>query len=186
MAKSRLLMGSIAASVVLGAIFAGGPYLTLHGLQSAARAGDAQAISKYVDFDRVRTNTKVRLRSSIERSVPSGLSSLGMIGAAVAGTAMDPLVDSVISPQTIASWLKDAPAPAAAGTSSAPSRELETETHFVSLSEFTASVKNGNTAVELVLSREYLRWRVTDVRFDLSLEELLARFNLPALGTQKR
>ncbi|MBN1611570.1 MAG: DUF2939 domain-containing protein [Polyangiaceae bacterium] len=180
MAKSRLVVVCLAACVLTGAVLLAGPYVALHQLQSAASTGDVQALSELVDFDQVRTNTKIRLRSSIEQRVPAGLSGLAMVGAAVAGAALDPLVDSVISPQTVAGWVKEPPS-SLRGTPT-KGQGVETKTHFVSFSQFVASVNNGGAQMDLVLTRNYLRWRLTDVRFDLSLDKLMSQLGLPALG----
>jgi hypothetical protein len=180
MAKSGLVVVGLAACAVVGGLLLAGPYVALNQLRNAASKGDVQALSELVDFDQVRTNTKIRLRSSIEQRVPPGLSGLAMVGAAVAGAALDPLVDTVITPQTIAGWVKEPPAPLR-GTPT-KGQAVETKTHFVSLSQFEASVNNGGTRVDLVLTRDYLRWRLTDVRFDLSLDQLMSQLGLPALG----
>ena len=103
-----------------------------------------------------------------------------MVGAAVAGAALDPLVDSVITPQTVANWVKEPPASPQGSQTRSPG--VETKTHFVSLSQFEASVNSGTTRVELVFTRNYLRWRLSDIRFDLSLDKLMAELALPALG----
>ena len=178
MAKSGLLVVGVVACLGVGGLFLAGPYVALYQLQSAASQGDAQALSELVDFDQVRAHTKIRLRTEIERRVPAGFSGLARVGAAVAGAALDPLVDSVVTPQTIASWVRESPG----GETKGSSPGSETETHFVSLSQFEASINNGETRLQLVFTRKVLRWRLSDIRFDLPFDALMSQLGLPALG----
>jgi hypothetical protein len=180
MAKSGLLVVGVVACLVVGGLFLAGPYVALYQLRSAANQDDAQALSELVDFDQVRTHTKIRLRTNIERRVPAGFSGLARVGAAVAGAALDPLVDSVITPQTIASWVKESPSSPPGSQTKA--QRVETKTHFVSLSQFEASVNNGAANVDLVFTRNVLRWRLSDIRFDLPLDKLMSQLGLPPLG----
>jgi hypothetical protein len=179
MAKSGLFVVGVGVCVAVGGLFLAGPYVALYQLRSAASQGDAQALSELVDFDQVRTHTKIRLRTNIERRVPAGLSGFARVGAAVAGAALDPLVDSVITPQTIASWVKESPT---GGETKGPGPGSETETRFVSLSQFEASINGGEPQVELVFTRNGLRWRLSDVRVDLPFDQLMSQLGLPALG----
>lgn len=175
MARSRLFFGSVAVCGLLCGLFFAGPYIALHQIRGAANSGDADALSQYVDLDRVRTNTKIRLRASVEKAIASRHSGFALVGAAIAGTALDPMVDSVVSPQTISSWVKQTPSGGRGG-------EPKTATRFLSLSEFSATVGEGKGAVELVLTRNYLRWRLTDVRLDLSLDQLMSQLKQSVLG----
>ena len=151
-----LLVGDGEGAAVMAGLSTANPYMTLYQLRHAAEKGDSDALTELVDFDRVRTNLKMRVRNAMVDQVPGTKTGLGIVGAALAGTLFDPMVDSMVSPQTIGSWVQGV-SPALGQEETSPSSN--TETRFRSWSEMTTTITHGNESLELVLTRDIIRWR---------------------------
>lgn len=82
------------------------PHLAMNRLQAAARAGDHQALARLVDFPAVRASVKQEVREAVSGELGSERSPLASLGAALAGMVVEPLVDSFVTPEGIASAVR--------------------------------------------------------------------------------
>jgi hypothetical protein len=82
------------------------PHLAVKRMQDAARAGDHQALAQLVDFPAVRASVKEEVREAVSGELGADRSPLASFGAALAGMVVEPLVDSFVTPEGIASAVR--------------------------------------------------------------------------------
>ncbi|CAN5216072.1 hypothetical protein BH11PSE10_BH11PSE10_14580 [soil metagenome] len=163
--KARVCLFSAAGLAALGLYLT--PYLALHQLRAAARAHDDQAFAALVDFAALRDSLKTGLRAKFIGDEPSPAS---VMGAEVAGALLGPMVDSLITPESLGRVLQGQP-PAQAALPGAPApapEKMETRMGYESPSRFVFSIKpdgSDDDPVELVLHRDGLwGWKLTALR----------------------
>ena len=82
------------------------PHLAAKRLQEAAKAGDHQALAQLVDFPAVRASVKAEVREAVSGELGEERNALASLGAALAGMVVEPLVDSFVTPEGIASAVR--------------------------------------------------------------------------------
>ncbi len=155
------------------------PYLSLKELRTAAADGDAERFSAQVDFEALRQNLKRGVQDQLlgaERDAQGRPSPARAIGAAVAGALLGPMVDTLVTPESLARLMQgQRPAAAATGlggpaAQGGDSPPLETAMRYESLNRFVFSVRPRDAEadeapVELVLHRRgLLQWRLAELR----------------------
>lgn len=162
--------------VLLAAYVAAGPWLAIHGIGKAIEQRDAARLSRYVDFPALRVNLRAQLDDQLVRRAGSDLQSslFGVVALGVAGRLTGAAVDVMVTPAGIAALLqghgvwKRATGDTADGDTwgpPAPARPLQgARGRYESLSRFTATRRlDGGGEVVFVLTRQGLRWRLTDI-----------------------
>lgn len=178
----RWLVGGVLLALVLGLATYGvaGPYLAIHGIRTALAEQDTAKLERYVDFPALRVNLRAQVEDYLARRAGPEVSS-NLFGAAALSIANQVLgrgVDTLVTPMGIAAILQgrstwkravgdtigdDTYAPAV------PAEPLkEAEHRYESLSRFTATVHDADgDPVVFVITRQGLRWRLTDIRLPL-------------------
>jgi hypothetical protein len=98
----RRLMIVLAALAALAAgWWLGSPYWTLHQMKSAAEQGDTARLSTYIDYPAVRENLKGQVRRAILKDASTNEEGKGLaaLGSAIAGALIDPVIDTMVSPE---------------------------------------------------------------------------------------
>jgi hypothetical protein len=165
---------AVTLAVLLVAGFYATPYLALQQMRKAATQRDGEALSRQVDFE--------ALRASVKRGVQQGLigeqrdgqgdpAPARVMGAAVAAALLGPMVDALITPQSLARLLQgQRPAAAVIPGSAAPpaTDELQTRMGYESFNRFVFSLRprgSQEEPVELVLHRDgLLGWKLAELR----------------------
>jgi len=160
------------------AMFAGSPYLAVHEMQAAARVHDAAKLGGYVDFVALRESLKTGLHAKLlgqDRNANGDPTPANAMGAAVAGALLGPMVDALITPDSLARVLQGQ-RPAAAAVHSvtgaqgdaAPAESLETHMGYESLNSFALSIRkkgSDDEPVDLVFHRDGLfGWKLAELR----------------------
>lgn len=168
----------LVASLALAAYVASGPWRTVQGIREAVVAQDARALSRHVDFPALRQSLKAQLRDHLVREAgidaQSGL--FGALALRMAGGLVDAAVETMVTPVGLGAvmegrkvWnnvIRDG-----VGAPPRPATEPlhEPEYRIESLSRVTATVPDEQgRPVEFVLTRQGLRWRLSDVRLPLA------------------
>ena len=158
--------------------FAASPYVAVHEMRAAARVHDAAKLGSYVDFAALRESLKRGVQAKLlgkERSENGDPTPANAMGAAVAAALLGPMVDVLITPESLTRLLQgQRPAKAAAGAvlggqdKPGPSAALDTHFAYESLNRFVFSVKKQDTEdepVDLVFYREGLfDWKLAELR----------------------
>ncbi|AUZ55325.1 hypothetical protein B1L07_09755 [Stenotrophomonas acidaminiphila] len=178
--KKWLLATLALLLVLLAGYVAAGPWLAIHGISEAIAQRDAARLARHVDFPALRINLKAQLDDQLVRRAGSDMQSslLGAMALGVAGRLSGAAVDLMVTPAGVAALLqghgvwKRATGDTADGDTwgpPAPARPLQgARGHYESLSRFTATrqLEDGGRVV-FVLSRQGLRWRLTDITLPL-------------------
>ncbi len=177
MMRARILWGTtlLSLSLLLGASIAS-PWWHVHQMRQAAQARDAAALSEYVDWEQLRANLKFGVQHRLAhqsvnaRGEPSKAASLG---AAVAAALLGPLVDQLITPQSLARILQGQPPETAAipaldlGKTSQTAGQPNIRMAYVGLNRFVCSIQSAGheeEPVHLVLHRQgLLSWKLAEL-----------------------
>lgn len=154
------------------------PYLSLQRMQAAAAAHEGERLAAWIDFPALRANLKVGVhqRLALSRQNAQGQPTpASLMGAAVASALLGPMVDALITPDSLARLLRgQSPAQALLEPQGddKPDAELpkrlETQMRYEGLNRFVFSVRQAGEdedPIDLVLSRQGLfSWRLTELR----------------------
>lgn len=153
-----------AAVLAVGGLYAT-PFVMLHQLRAAARAHDVPALVAFVDFPAVRESLKSGLRAKL---VGGDVTPANVMGAEVAGALLGPMVDVLITPESLGRVLQGQPPAQAPLPVGAVPAQVETRMGYESPSQFVFAIKpqgSDDDPVELVLRREGLwGWKLAGLR----------------------
>ena len=170
--------------VLITAVYLGSPWWTMWNVEQAARAGDAGAVAKVVDFPAVRASLtpqlQAKLQAALDREQVKPHSFLDKLAMFVAPLFVPKAVDTLLTPEGVAYMLKTAEAPewknpiahekaTAAGASTAqPTLDLW-HTGYVGddLDQFHATVANklqpGHMVSVKMLRRGFMTWKIIGI-----------------------
>ena len=172
---------TVIVALVLAAVgvFAGAPYYTAHQIKQAVQSGDAQALARHVDFERVRASLKRQLADGVTRHLPEAARAgvVADLGAMLASRAADAALQAFITPEGVADLLAGRmgnpfgkPQPGAEGPATPPAAEAESRrvsARYVAWDRFQVGLPARDRTLNLLLTREgLLSWKLTDI--DLS------------------
>lgn len=170
---------ALVAALLLGYV-AAGPYLAYSAIRDAVQTKNTAKLARHVDFPVLRRNLKLQLDDYLARRAgPERQASMfGALAVRVASGVAGGAVDTMVTPAGLGALLEGrtvwhrltggggthdvyAPAP--------PANPLrDARYRYRSPSRFTATVPGEDGApVEFVLSRDALRWKLTDIRLPL-------------------
>jgi DUF2939 family protein/zinc ribbon protein len=174
----KLLAIVLVPLIVIAAVFFAMPFITLKQIQAAVKRGDGDALSRHIDFPKVRENIKHQLtirwmQEMGKKSPETGFETAGFaIGMALGGTLMDRLLDTIVSPTGVAKIFEYRKVQIAGqGTTQTNNSVLkgafeDARYMFRGLSEFAVQVPNDEQPepIEYVFSRTWLSWRLTNIK----------------------
>ena len=172
----------VAALIALAAYVAAGPWLTINALRTAVQAQDTARLARHIDFPTLRSNLKAQLDDYVLRQADADVQShpFGAIALRIAGGLTGGAVDVLLTPVGIGAVLEgrilwhrisgagiDRNDRVAHATPPDPLKDARYR--LESASRFTATVTDrSGEPVVFVLSRDGLRWKLTDIRLPLS------------------
>lgn len=186
MSHSGRLAGLVCAVLGLFALaYFGSPYLAVHNLSEAAKAGDRDRLEEMVDFPAVRSSLKSQVSAYMLKAMRDDpdmrnnpFAGLGML---LAPTIIDRAVDAYVTPDAISMMVTTGSRPGrgrgdAEGQSGEP-RRLQVSYAFISPDRFRVDLRRPDDRegkpLGLVLERRgLLTWRL--IRIDLSLGQAMA------------
>ncbi|HZZ93037.1 MAG TPA: DUF2939 domain-containing protein [Usitatibacter sp.] len=119
-AKTALGVGAVVI-VALGAFYVASPWIVLHSMRTAALEGDHRTISDHVDFPPLRENIRGQMTQFMMASMDDPKlkdNPFAGLGTVLARAMVGPMVDAMITPQTLARAISmGALRPAAKGVS---------------------------------------------------------------------
>jgi len=166
------LIGLVLAAA---ALFAGwyfvSPLYALNSLRDAAGSGEEAALEGSVDFPMLRASLKAELRARMAGEIGHVAGGgLGNLGATVAMSMVDPIVEGLVTPQSIATMVRQGDvvrrepasdsAPAATTTS-----EGEWSIERDGFARFTARSKSSDAepGAGLIFERRGLGWKLVGI-----------------------
>jgi hypothetical protein len=167
-----IALGVAVAAFLLGAF--GTPYVTGLQIKRAVDSGDREALSKYIDFPRVRLNLKEQINESLVSGVQDhGAESIGgAFGLALSRILAESAVDLLVTPALVDHMLIDR------------RRAISTaRMGYVAMDTFVMSTDDQ---MRVVLRRQGFAWQITEISLptaDLFSASLRAAF-VPPLDDQ--
>lgn len=166
--------------LLVGGYLVASPYIAVYQIRQAAKARDADALERYIDFPRVRESLKEQINAKVMATAATELADnpFAAFGMAFAGAMVDRLVSAAVTPAGLAEMmkgekpkLKGASQPAGSAPKAPAMREplSDAEMGYQGFSRFVVSVpsKDGSGPVRFILTRSGLSWQVSDVKIPL-------------------
>ncbi len=163
-----LLLVSLLAYALLS------PYLALHQFKTALDNKDTVVLDSRINYPPLRDSLKSQMRNALASKLASrsnGRSeAFASLGMGLAMMVIEPMVDSMVSPQGLAGMMRDNPhaasrSPDKAG-SDAPAKTdpfAGATTHYRSWDQLDVVVPRPEGNISLVFKRDTLRWKLTDI-----------------------
>lgn len=184
----KLVALVIALAVLVGGWWYASPLMALDGLRDAAEAGNKAELEQRVDFPALRSSVKEQLRGALTAAMESegGDNPLGAAGAALGLGLVDGIVDTLVTPEWVATTVtegqrrqaqaeaveerlpaQDGTAPPRKAEEPAPAtqREIEWEIEREGLNSFRVTTQNaaGDTGPTLLFARDGLGWDLVGI-----------------------
>ncbi len=158
------------------------PYLSIHQMRTAARAGDAETFNSHVDYPKLRENIKGQFSSMLGASAPAAASESGLEGAGAAfgrmiGTALvDRMIDGMLRPEFVMLAMKRGKVEGPAATPDEPreqreQREPEWTSERLGLDKMVIRLRDPDSAASqadtgFVFERNgFAQWKLTEIKF---------------------
>lgn len=173
-----MLVPAAAALLVLAAVawFFFTPHLAMRGMRAAVEERDSARLSGYVNFPAVKENLKASFNAKIAAETAREKDNpFAGLGAALAAAFISPLIDALVTPESLAMIMKgDKPEmDKGKGAPRKSPSDVETSMAYEGVNSFVVTIRkkndpNGET-VGLVLNREGLlsSWKLTAIRLPL-------------------
>jgi hypothetical protein len=160
---------------VLGIWFYLTPYQAYSGMTKAAENRDAIALANYVNFPALKESVKANLNAefSAEIARQSAGDPAAALGAAFASALINPMVEALITPDSLTTMVRNGVPPSADATAEAAAPESQTETTkgYEGFNRFVVKVRQQGTTREpvvFVFHREGLvSWKLSAMRLPL-------------------
>lgn len=169
------------AMLALAAYVVAGPWLTIRGIDQAIAERDVPGLARHVDFPTLRVNLKAQLDDAMVRraGIDAQSSMFGALALQAIGGVSNLAVDTMVTPAGVAALLqgrmlwKRASGDTIGGdtwSDTTPDHPLrEAELHYLSTRRVTATVQTeAGTAIVLVLTRDGLHWKLSDIILPLT------------------
>jgi hypothetical protein len=151
------------------------PHLAVSGMKSAAEAKDAAKLSGYVNFPALKESLKASFNAKLASEVTKEKDGnpFAALGAALAAAFINPMIDALVTPESLAMMMKgDKPQPAkkTEQTKSSDS-DPDTSMSYESFDRFVVTVKKKGTTEEplgLVFNRDGMfSWKLSALRLPM-------------------
>lgn len=173
----KIIIGAVIAGIVaLAVALFASPFLTAQNIVRAARAGDAAALERQVDFPAFRASLKSELnaRARLEiRERAKGDRGLAALGMLLAPSLVEGAVDNFVTPQGVAAMVRSGETPKperptpADDTPAAPKGKLHQSWAYRGLNRFAVTLTRDdrpNDELVLILERRGpFSWKLAGV-----------------------
>ena len=176
MSKNTKLFLSFLIALIIGIAFYLTPYLAFHNMKKAVENKDADALSDYVDYPSLRESLKANLNAKMIGEVAKNKEAnlFGTLGAVFAALLINPMVDVLITPESLAVLMKDEKPQldksknALKANSHPKESETEISRSYKSFNRFVVRIKKKGSdeePVELIFKRDsLLSWKLYALR----------------------
>lgn len=185
MTSNSIKTAVAATAVAVGAYWYWSPVLAIHQMQSAAKAGDADAFNDHVDYPRLRESVKGQFSAMLTKTMASqpepgnDFAKAGTALGTMLGLAMvDRFVDAMVRPEVVMRAIQEGKLvpkqaePASASSATDPADQVKWTSERKGVDKYIAYAgRAGDTddqRVAIVLERTgFANWKLTEVRLPL-------------------
>lgn len=99
---NKIVSAVIGTVVIILSIWFTSPYVALRGIQQAIVENNAAQASEYIDYDKLRSNAKIRVRTYAQEAIGKQLPKI--VSSALASMAygtLDTAIDAYVTPETL-------------------------------------------------------------------------------------
>ncbi|WP_436862876.1 DUF2939 domain-containing protein [Acinetobacter haemolyticus] len=185
--SQKLKMTSIVlVLLVFGYLFAS-PYLTIYQIRQAIEQEDSAALASHIDFPSVRQSLKDQVNAQMLQDMPQAPSSergLAALGAILASSMLDKVVDVMVSPQGITmlmqgKQLKDSlpmqtqsdfqTTHLSESASLSGAEKVSYKGRYQSFNQFAVQIQHPHNRLptKIILQRTGLSWKVTQIQLPI-------------------
>ncbi len=101
MTRNKIILIAAALVALAAGWYFGSPRWTLWQMSQAAEARDSDRLAGYIDFPKLRKTTKAQVKAQLKAKAGQGDDSLGALGAVMGLVLVDPVVEAMITPETM-------------------------------------------------------------------------------------
>jgi hypothetical protein len=175
--KSRFIMFGVVFLLACLAFYFS-PNLIVYKMQKAAESKDADTLSSYVDFPSVRESLKANYYGQLESELAKSKrgSSFNAFATSLAATLIDPMVDGLATPESLATLLRGEIPETAQHEDKSKSQAAykgpkpESSTAYKGFNRFILLIKKKDSAekpIEFVFKRDGLiSWKLSGLRIN--------------------
>lgn len=179
---NKKIIGAVVAFVivVICGYFYGSPYLVLNSIKDAAKAGDSEKLSAYIDYPSVRQSVKDQMNAMMVKEVASkDTNGWEALGAMMASAMVDKMVDAIVTPEGMTLMLQGKDMRKSLTKSfddqthqDTDDSKVDYQTRYLSMNMFEVSFKQKETdkQVKVIMERDGLSWKVKKIVFPLANE----------------
>ena len=175
----KKLLPWLAGLLVIFAIYLyASPYIALYNIKNAAEQKDADKLSGYIDFPSVKQGIKDQIKTFMVKEIASSEEESGFeaLGAMLATAMVDPMVDSLVTPDGVAIMLQgeeldfDLDKERTKEEPEAKDANINYQTSYLSFNRFKVQINNEDEvdkSINVIMHRNWLSWKVTSINFSL-------------------
>lgn len=176
MANNKLGSALVVAAIGVASYWYFSPYLSIHQMRTAARAGDAATFNEHVDYPKLRENIKGQFSGMLGASTPASPAQDGMAGAGAAfgkmiGMALvDSVIDGMLRPEFVMQAMKRGKVEGPAATPG-ETRESEWTSERQGLNKMVIHLREKDSPASsadtgFVFERNgFAHWKLTEITF---------------------
>jgi hypothetical protein len=147
------------------------PYITVHKIKVAAENHEAETLSEYIEFPSVRQSLKQQMNNIVSKKIESKKtkeSPLAALGAMFAGTVVDKMVETYVTPASIAQIMAGKKPNAKqdeTASNSTDKKPLEgASASYESINRFVVTLQSqSEKETQFILQRRGIGWKVTEI-----------------------
>lgn len=177
MANNKLGSALFVAVVGAASYWYFSPYLSVHQMRAAARAGDAAAFNDHVDYPKLRENIKGQFSSMLGGAAPADAAQGGSVegtgvafGKMIGMALVDRMIDGMLRPEFVMQAMKQGKVSPRAET---PNEQGEPEwiSEREGLNKFVVRLRDKESAANpteagFVFERSgFAHWMLTEIKF---------------------
>lgn len=169
---NKKILASILGLIIAGiGFFYASPYIVLNSIKNAAKAGDSEKVSAYIDYAAVRQSFKDQMNAYMLKQISTeNNDTWETLGAMMASTMVEKMVDAAVTPEGMTLMLQGKDFNQSLAPNTAETSEQQTEmsalnysTRYLSFNMFEVTLRDQaqDTVLTVILLRDGLSWKVT-------------------------
>lgn len=167
----RIVALALLVLFVAGCWYLGSPIWTVHQMQQAAQAGDADALARHIDFPALQKSVASEARATLTERARGEDDPLAALGETLAANLSDTVAGALITPETLRATFAAAPPEGSAKPRNRHSIGMRAQqAHIVydDIDRFHLAADDGSGG-QLRFTRFGLGWKLTGVRLPADL-----------------